>query len=65
MDGPQWQLHYLNGFVDPDDGVSKTLVLWKQHHSFCDGISAMCMLLGFSADYDRSYFVGGPDATLL
>ena len=43
MDGPQWQLHFINGFIDPDDGVRKTLVLWKQHHSFCDGVSAMCM----------------------
>ena len=25
----------------------------------------MCMLLGFSADYDRSYFVRGADASLL
>ena len=29
MDGPQWQLHYQNDFVDPDDGKKKCLVVWK------------------------------------
>ena len=41
------------------------IVIWKSHHSFCDGMSVMFMLLAMSHEYDRSYFVKGKDATLL
>lgn len=38
-------------------------MIWKCHHSFCDGISVMCMTLALSEEYDRSYFVKGQDAS--
>lgn len=37
-------------------------MFWKNHHALGDGISLMSLLLGASADYDRSYFVPMPDA---
>lgn len=38
--------------------------MWKSHHSFCDGVSIMCMSLAMSVTYDRSYFVGSADIPL-
>jgi len=40
-------------------------MLWKAHHSFCDGISVMCMTLALSEEYDKSYFIKAEDASWL
>jgi len=34
----------------------------KAHHSFCDGISAMCMTLSLAEEYSRDFFVKSSDA---
>jgi len=32
------------------------------HHSFCDGVSIICMALALSDEYGREYFIPGKDA---
>jgi len=39
------------------------VIIWKSHHSFCDGVSVMSLQLSMSAEYDRSYFVPTFDLT--
>ena len=34
----------------------------KAHHSFCDGVSVMCMTLSLSEEYSRDYFIKSSDA---
>ena len=64
LDGPQWRIWRQPKYID-EDGKVKSLVIWKSHHSFCDGISLASILLAFSGDYGREYFVKSKDATLL
>jgi len=47
----------------PDDLKSKALLIWKCHHSFCDGVSVTSMVLALSEEYDRSYFLSTKDAS--
>jgi NRPS condensation-like uncharacterized protein len=61
MDGPQWRF-WAQDFED-EHGRPKTIVFWKQHHGLCDGISVTMLMLAVSAEYDRSYFIKGEDAT--
>ena len=61
IDGPMWRLHIQKYHYDGKDG---TLIIFKSHHSFCDGVSVMCMAMALSHEYDRSYFIGGKDASL-
>jgi len=49
----------------PKNEKPKLLFIWKSHHSFCDGISAQSLLLSLSKDYDRSFFLGGKDASMM
>ena len=62
LDGPLWTAKFQEVFID-EDGKTKSLVFWKNHHAMGDGISMMSCMLGASADYDRSYFIPMPDAT--
>ena len=57
-DGPLWRV-YIQNYTE--NGIEGSLVLWKAHHSFCDGASSMSMTLAMSEEYDRSYFVKGDD----
>jgi len=59
LDGPMWRLHCQKYKVNGKDGC---IILFKCHHSFCDGMSTMSMSLAMSSDYDRSYFIKGEDA---
>jgi hypothetical protein len=38
------------------------MIVFKAHHSFCDGVSIMCMCLALSEEYNRDYFVKSNDA---
>jgi NRPS condensation-like uncharacterized protein len=38
------------------------MTIFKAHHSFCDGVSVMCMTLALSEEYGREYFVKSADA---
>ena len=62
IDGPMWRLHVQR--YNKDDGSDGTLIIFKSHHSFCDGVSVMCMAMALSHEYDRSYFIKGKDASL-
>ena len=54
LDGPLWR-SYLQTYNF--NGKEIFFIIWKSHHSFCDGISIMSLSLAMSHEYDRSYFV--------
>ena len=56
LDGPLWSFKIYNCKLD---GVERSLLIWKSHHSLCDGVSLGCMTLAMAKEYDSSYFVGG------
>jgi NRPS condensation-like uncharacterized protein len=43
----------------------KGLLLWKCHHSFCDGVSAGSLILALSKEFDRSYFLPTKDLSFI
>ena len=59
LDGPMWRL-YVQRFKH--NGKDGSIIIFKSHHSFCDGMSTMSMSLAMSSEYHRSYFVKGDDA---
>jgi len=59
LDGPLWRI-YMQDYFDTD-GKKKFLFVWKSHHSFCDGVSIMSMVLSLSSDYSRDFFVKSTD----
>ena len=61
LDGPLWRC-YLQNYPQPD-GKKEAIVFFKAHHSFSDGISASCIKLFMSEEYDRSFFIKSTDAT--
>ena len=60
LDGPLWR-SYLQNYPRPD-GSKEAIVFFKAHHSFMDGISASCVKLFMSEEYDRSFFIKTTDA---
>lgn len=67
LDGPQWRMYAQNWTPTdeddlPDEHKSKGITIFKGHHSFCDGVSVMCMTLSLSEDYSRDYFIKSSDA---
>lgn len=46
----------------PEDEKVKGITIFKAHHSFCDGVSIMCLTLALGEDYGRHYFVSSKDA---
>jgi len=46
----------------PEKERTKGIVILKAHHSFCDGVSMMCMTLALSDEYGRDFFVKSADA---
>lgn len=39
------------------------MIIFKAHHSFCDGVSVMCMTLSLAeSDYGRDYFIKSEDS---
>lgn len=68
LDGPLWRVYFQENYdpIDqehlPEEHRAKGLVILKGHHSFCDGVSIMCMALALSEEYGREYFVPGKDA---
>jgi hypothetical protein len=44
---------------------AKRLLIWKCHHSFCDGVSIMSMTLAKSEENNRSYFIASKDAKII
>jgi NRPS condensation-like uncharacterized protein len=39
-------------------------MIWKSHHSFCDGVSMVLFNLALSKEFDRSFFVKSTDLKL-
>ena len=70
LDGPLFRV-YVQNFEPTDqdhlpvDQRTKSLLIWKCHHSFCDGVSVTSMTLAISEQYDRSFFLKSNDATFL
>ena len=67
LDGPLWRMYAQNWTPTdeshlPADKKSKGITIMKAHHSFCDGVSIMCMTLSLSEDYSRDYFIKSSDA---
>ena len=60
-DGQLWQI-YMQPYNE--NGIEGTIAIWKTHHSFGDGASAMSFTLALSEEYDRSYFLKSKAATL-
>lgn len=49
---PQWQV-----FIKEEYQEKYSLMIWKSHHSFCDGVSVMSLHLGMGDEYDLSKFI--------
>ena len=71
MDGPQVRI-YLQKYdpIDIDEDVPehqrpKGIMVWKVHHSFCDGVSAGSLVLALSKEFDRSYFLPSKDLSFI
>ena len=62
LDGPLWRI-YLQDYEE--NGEMHSIIIWKSHHSFSDGVSVMSMLLSCSGEYDRSYFVKSQDLSFM
>jgi len=68
LDGPQWMIYSQN--YNPTDQAdlpkefkTKGITILKAHHSLCDGVSIMCMVLSASGtDYSRDFFIKSADA---
>jgi hypothetical protein len=63
VDGPLWRVYsqeYNPNDSDPNNTLG--LTIFKAHHSFCDGVSIMCMTLALSEEYGRDYFIKSKDA---
>ena len=68
LDGPLLRIYLQKYEPDdqentPDDLKSKAILIWKCHHSFCDGVSVTSMVLALSEEYDRSYFLPTKDVS--
>lgn len=66
MDGPQMRIYYQK--YDPIDmdhlekeKRPKGIMIWKCHHSLCDGVSSGSLILALSKEFDRSYFLASKD----
>lgn len=68
LDGPLWRVYAQDYFPDDQDDLpaelkTKGLCVLKAHHSFCDGVSIMCMTLSLAGtDYGRDYFIKSEDS---
>mmetsp|Transcript_12966 Transcript_12966/g.20083 ORF Transcript_12966/g.20083 Transcript_12966/m.20083 type:complete len:112 (-) Transcript_12966:785-1120(-) len=49
----------------PGSDTSVGVLFFKAHHSFCDGVSIMCLTLAMSEEFSRDYFIKSRDASLL
>ena len=70
LDGPLFRVYVQNFEPTDQDGVpeaqkSKSFLIWKCHHSFCDGVSVTSMTLAISEQYNRDFFLKSKDATFL
>lgn len=68
LDGPLVRIYLQKYQPDdqentPDNLKSKGILIWKCHHSFCDGVSVTSMVLALSEEYNRSYFLSSKDAS--
>lgn len=62
LDGPLWNIKIYNTKID---GVERSAIIWKSHHSLCDGVSLGAMTLGMASEYDRSFFIPAKEPTFL
>lgn len=67
LDGPLWRL-YVQDYNPtdqdhlPEDQKTKGMIILKAHHSFCDGVSVMCMTLSLAeSEYGRDFFIKSED----
>lgn len=63
LDGPLIRI-YSQEYAPADENKDrakdekvKSLMIWKAHHAFCDGVSVMAMTLASSDDYNKNYFI--------
>lgn len=68
LDGPLFRVYVQNFEPTDQDDVpeaqkSKSFLIWKCHHSFCDGVSVTSMTLAISEQYNRDFFLKSKDAT--
>jgi hypothetical protein len=70
LDGPLFRLYFAK--YDPidmdhvkEEDRPKSFLIWKCHHSFCDGVSIMSLILALSDNYDVSYFQNVKSVTTL
>jgi len=67
MDGPLWELYVQDTYNPTDqegmheDLKTKGFIILKAHHSLCDGVSIMCMILSAGSEYSRDYFIKSSD----
>ena len=68
LDGPLWRLYAQDYNPNdqenlPDDLKTKGMIIFKAHHSFCDGVSVMCMTLSLAeSEYSRDFFIKSEDS---
>jgi len=56
LDGPQWRA-FVQPFKDPETGKDYYIQIWKQHHSFMDGMSSMGMIGSMAKGFGPSMFI--------
>ena len=67
MDGPLWRCYSQDYAPTDQDHLppserTKGITIFKAHHSFCDGVSVMCLTLALGEDYSRDFFIKSSDA---
>lgn len=70
LDGPQVRIYFQKyDPIDmphiPKEKRPKGIFIWKGHHSFSDGISALSLILALSKEFDRSYFLPSRDLSFI
>lgn len=64
LDGPQWRA-WTQPYKDPEDGKEYLVIIWKAHHSLCDGVSAQAITGSMSNDFGPHMYIRFPEVGLL
>lgn len=62
LDGPLWNFKIYNCKID---GVERAIIIWKSHHSLCDGVSLGSLTLSLTSEYDLSFFIKIKEPTFM
>lgn len=49
---PLWQIWFIEDYMN-----DYSLIIWKCHHSFCDGVSIMTFHLTMADEFDISHVI--------